>query len=64
MSRRKKVKKGLESVKKQIQLHEGKKRKAHEEGNVILEEYYEKEISQLENEVYRREKLLKRKKHG
>lgn len=48
MSEKKRVRKGIESIEKQIELHKEKLRRMAEEGNVGLVNYYEKEIENFE----------------
>ena len=45
VNRKKRLKKGIESLEKQIMLHEEKLKKAVEEDNIELAEYYKKEIN-------------------
>jgi hypothetical protein len=66
MSGKKRRKKGVESLDKQIKIHREKLKKAQEKGDVGLANYYEKEIEHFERA---KEKLarhimpkLKRKK--
>ena len=61
---KKKYKKGVESIGKQIDIHKTiKLQKAKEEGNIELAEYYEKEIKRLEEQlIEKQEKLLPRSK--
>ena len=61
---KKKYKKGVESIEKQIDIHKNiKLEKALEEGNVELAGYYEKEIKRLEEQLREKEtKLLPRSK--
>ena len=47
-NRKKRLKKGIDSLQEQIELHEGKKRLAEEEKNDGLVSYYEKEIKAKE----------------
>ena len=58
MKRKKRLIKGISSIEEQIKMHEEKKKKAREEGNLDLEKYYEGEIAGLGKtletfEVYR-----------
>ena len=62
MSKRKRIRKGLESVRKQIELHKNKLENAIKEGKAELADYYKKEIERLVSEVERRERLLIPKK--
>jgi hypothetical protein len=62
MSRKKRIKKGLDSVREQIELHKKKLEKAMQEEDIGLADYYKKEIFHLEQEVERRKNLLLPKK--
>ena len=66
MSGKNRIKKGIESLGKQIGLHMSKLKKAREEKNTGLVKYYEKELSNLEMAKEHLEKKLlpklKRKK--
>lgn len=59
---KKKYKKGVESIKQQIDIHKNiKLEKALEEGNIELAGYYKKEIERLEEQLREKEaKLLTR----
>ena len=61
---KKKYKKGIESLKKEIDIHRNVKlQKALEEDKVELASYYEKEIQRLEEQLNEKEeKLLPRSK--
>ena len=61
---KKRYKKGIESIKKEIDIHKDiKLKKAKEEGNIELAGYYEKEIKRLEEQLREKElKLLPRSK--
>ena len=61
---KKKYKKGIGSIEKQIDIHKNiKLEKALEEGNIELAGYYEKEIKRLEEQLREKEtKLLPRSK--
>ena len=59
-NRKKRLKKGIESLKKQIKLHEEKKEKARKEGKIELESYYEKELKTLRAVEEEKEDLLDR----
>ena len=59
-NRKKRLKKGLASIGKQIELHEEKKESAHEKGSLELEGYYGKEIQRLENARKIKKKLLEK----
>ncbi len=58
---KKRLKKGIDSLRKQIDLHEEKKRQAELRGNQDLARYYGDEIEGLINEKLRREYRLKKK---
>ncbi len=61
---KKRYKKGVESLKKEINLHRDVKlQKALGEGNIELAGYYEKEIKRLDDQLKEKEeKLLPRSK--
>lgn len=59
-NRNKRLKKGIESLQKQIQLHEEKLKKAQHEGKLELIGYYQKEIESKKKDKEKKEKLLKR----
>lgn len=59
-NRKKRLKKGIASLKKQIEIHEEKKRIAREEGKVELDEYYERELQILEKIKNSKIKLLEK----
>ena len=56
---KKKYKKGIESIQKEIDIHRNVKlEKALEEGNIELAGYYEKEIKRLEEQLSEKQKKL------
>ncbi len=58
---KKKIKKGIASLEKQIQLHrEIKLKQAKERGNLELEGYYNREITRLEGQKIEKTKKLKK----
>lgn len=57
-NRKKRLRKGIESIEKQIQLHEEKLRKAEEDDNIELTGYYKKEISAKKKDKDKKRKLL------
>ena len=59
-SRNKRLKKGIESLQKQIQLHEEKLKKAQQERKIELVGYYKKEIESKRKDKEKKEKLLKK----
>ena len=60
MKRKKRLAKGIESLKKQIGVHEEKLKEAREKGNEDLTRYYEKEIKRFENTKEKKEEHLKK----
>ena len=59
-NRKKRLKKGIESLQKQIFLHEKKLEKAEKEGKFELARYYEKEIKAKKRDKDKKENLLKK----
>lgn len=59
-NRKKRLKKGIESLKKQIQIHEEKKQEAEEQDNEKLVRYYEYEIENLEKVKKQKKEMLKK----
>ncbi len=61
---KKKFKRGIKSLKKEIEIHRGIKLKnALDKGNIELAGYYEKEIKRLEEQLKEKEfKILPRNK--
>ena len=57
-NRKKRLQKGIESIEKQIRLHEEKLKKAEEEGNLELEEYYTKEIAAKRKDQEEKQRIL------
>ncbi len=60
VNRKKRLKKGIESLEKQIRLHEEKLKKAEEEDNIELAGYYKKEINAKKKDKEEKERLLKK----
>ena len=58
--RKKRLERGINSLKEQIRIHEEKRKKAEKEGKLELKEYYEKEIDNLKKIILKKEKLLKK----
>ena len=58
MKRKKRLKKGIESLKEQIEIHEEKKKKAEEADMQELVGYYEKEIRSKEKAMKEKKELL------
>ena len=59
-NRKKRLKKGIESLEKQISLHEEKLRRAENEGKLELAGYYEKEIKAKKKDKEKKEKFLRK----
>lgn len=60
-SSKKKLKKGVDSLQRQIGLHEEKMQIAKGQDNPELARYYAKEIESLDKEKFKREQRLKKK---
>ncbi len=58
MNRKKRLKKGIESIEKQIELHKDKLKNAVDEGNEELARYYEKDIERLDKEKDKKKNLI------
>ena len=58
VNRKKRLKKGIESLTRQIELHEEKKKKAEQEDKIELADYYEKEIKAKKRDKEKKEKIL------
>jgi len=58
MSNKKRIKKGIDSLEKQIKIHEEKRKIAKEEGEIELEDYYNREIKSLKKAKEKREKKI------
>ena len=59
MNRKKRLKKGIESIEKQIDLHKDKLKNAVDEGNEELARYYEKDIERLDKEKEKKKDLIR-----
>ena len=57
-NRKKRLQKGIESLEKQIRLHEEKLRSAEEEDNIGLAEYYKKEIEAKKRDKEEKQRIL------
>jgi phage shock protein A len=60
MKRKKRLEKGIESLKKQVEIHKEKLKQAIEEGNEELARYYIKDLARLENEEKKKEEFLEK----
>ncbi len=58
-NRKKRLKKGIESLKKQLEIHENKKKKAEELGLEDLMGYYTKEIESKKKDIIKKQNQLK-----
>lgn len=58
MKRKKRLKKGIESLKEQIALHEEKKKQAEEADLPELVRYYEREIASKEEAMKKKKEIL------
>ena len=58
VNRKKRLKKGIESIEKQIKLHEEKLKKAEEDDNIEISQYYKKEINAKKKDKEEKERLL------
>ena len=57
-NRKKRLQKGIESLEKQIRLHEEKLRSAEEEDNIELAGYYKKEIEAKRRDKEEKQRIL------
>lgn len=60
VNRKKRLKKGLESLQKQIEMHKKKLQEAEKQGKIELFDYYKKEIEVKKKDKEKKEKLLKK----
>lgn len=58
MNRKKRLEKGIESLKEQIKVHKEKLKEAEESGQEELITYYRKDISRLEKQKEQKEDKL------
>ena len=61
MKRQKRLEKGIESLQKQIEIHKEKLKIAMEKGNQDLIKYYEKDLTNLENEEKKKREKVDKK---
>jgi hypothetical protein len=57
-NRKKRLQKGIESLDKQIKLHEDKLMKAEEDDNIELASYYRKEIEAKKRDKEEKQRML------
>ncbi len=62
VNRKKRLQKGIESIGKQIKLHEEKLMKAGKEGHIELTTYYKKEIIAKKEDLKKKQKILDKNK--
>jgi hypothetical protein len=60
MKRKRRLERGIESLKKQIKIHEEKRKLAEEKDNPGLEDYYKREIEAKKRDKERKEDMLKK----
>ena len=58
VNRKKRLQKGIESLDKQIKLHEEKLKKAEEDDNIELASYYRKEIESKKRDKEEKQRIL------
>lgn len=58
VKRKKRLQRGIESLRKQIEIHKEKKRIAEEDGNEELVDYYDKEIEAKIRDKERKQDML------
>lgn len=58
---KKRYKKGIQSLKKQVQLHQEKKEMAMQERNTELAAYFDKELERMHGQILEKQKKLKKK---
>jgi len=58
VNRKKRLQKGIESLDKQINLHEEKLKKAEEDDNIELASYYRKEIDAKKKDRDEKQRML------
>ena len=59
-NRKKRLEKGIDSLGKQIKLHEEKLKKAEEDDNIGLASYYRKEINAKKKDKQEKQRLLEK----
>ena len=57
-NRTRRLEKGIESLNEQIEIHEEKLKKAEEDGNIELSDYYKKEIEAKKKYKEGKERML------
>jgi phage shock protein A len=59
-NRKKRLKKGIESIKEEIEKHKQKRASAISEGDEDLSKYYDKEIRGMESQIERKKEIADR----
>ncbi len=57
-NRKKRLEKGIESIKKEIEKHKQKRARAISEGDEGLSEYYDKEVEGMEDQINRKKDII------
>lgn len=57
-NRKKRLRKGIKSIERQIKLHEEKLEKAEKEDNMGLAEYYKKELMAKKKDIEKKKRIL------
>jgi len=60
VKRKKRLKKGIDSLARQVNLHEAKLKKAEQEEKTELAAYYQKEIISKQADIEKKRRLLKK----
>jgi peptidoglycan hydrolase CwlO-like protein len=60
MSRNKKLRKSIESIDKQIEMHMAKREEARRRGDLGLAGYFDKEIEHMKSDIENRKRKLDR----
>ncbi|HLD19201.1 MAG TPA: hypothetical protein VJB90_04280 [Candidatus Nanoarchaeia archaeon] len=59
-NRKKRLKKGMESISKQIELHQEKREKAKKEDIIGLVKYYDKELDSFKKSLKKKKRMLEK----
>jgi len=60
VNRKKRLQRGIESLEKQLRLHEEKLAHAEQEDNIELAEYYKKEIAAKKRDKEEKQRILEK----
>lgn len=58
VNRKKRLQKGIDSIGKQIKLHEKKLEKAEKDDNIELAKYYRKEIDAKKRDIEKKQRII------